>query len=240
MSDNLETVEQERERMKSERSRLRKKQAMKRKRARVKLLLELIFVLIIALIVLLIVNLTGVFEKRSDIDLLTVRSDGSVIYEEVGDTGDYDKGELKSYISDQIDSFNKESGKGAVKLERFAWGKGKVYVRTRYKNTEVYQSFTGYTFFSGSSTDVAMEGMDCVSGVVRVKKGKKTAEAIDSGDLDGATVLIVGENTSVRVPGTIIGVSDVATELSAKDTVSISSVNEDEDVILNTVIIYKK
>ncbi len=241
MSDRMEEKGTDRQQDRQQRARARKKQQMKKKRARAKAVLMSVFVLLILLILLLVLNILGVFEKRSDQNLLTIRKDGAVIYEEVDDIAKnkYDKNELSSYIKDQIKAFNAEEGRGSVKLERFAWGKDKVYVRTFYKSTDLYEKFTGYDLFSGDSTEAATEGKDALSGVVKVMEGEKTSDPMTSDDLGKAHILIIAENTNVSVPGTVTGLSDSGTELAEDGTVLINSVSEEEDVVLSTVIIYE-
>ena len=112
MSDNnnseMESVEEERARMRSEEMRLRRLKRKREKREKVKKLLILGFCLIIALIVALAVFIAGKFEKRSAENLLTVNSDLSLVYEEIEDNSKdkFEKAEMKSYIRDQISSFN--------------------------------------------------------------------------------------------------------------------------------------
>ena len=79
----MESVAQERERMRSEESRLRRLKRKRQRRERAKRLLIAAFCLIIAVVIGLGVFIAGRFEKRAAENTLTLKSDGSIIFEEI-------------------------------------------------------------------------------------------------------------------------------------------------------------
>ncbi|MCR5452412.1 MAG: hypothetical protein K6F00_07300 [Lachnospiraceae bacterium] len=237
---NPETMDEERARMRSEEMRLRRLKKKRIQRKRVKRLLMAAFCLIIVLIAFAVVSLIGVFEKRSDENLLTLSENGKVVFEEVEDIKDSDlkKDELNKYIKEQIKYYNSKSG-GKIKLERFSWGDEKVYVRTSYSSLQEYSDFTGYFIYHGDFKGAVTAEYDVTNGVKKVSKGKITNEDATSADMEGNNLLIIRENTAVKIPGEIVAVSSLGVELISEDTVRITSVNEEEETAVSTVIVYR-
>ena len=177
------------------------------------------------------------------------RRDGTVVYEENASLKDdrYNAKELKAYVSEQIEAYNNAHEDGDVKLNRYSVKKDKVYVRTTYKNVSVYSDFTGYEVFSGSVADAKKAGYD-FSDTYRVmtKKNRLSGTSVVSGDAKifggkkapaaSARVLIIKENTAVKVDGSIYAVSATGSKLISEDTVEIASGDEDDTLL--TYIFY--
>jgi hypothetical protein len=191
----------------------------------------------------------GVFEKRSDVNLLSLKSDGTVVYEEVASLkdGKYDAKELKEYVTDQIDVYNNSHSDGDVKLNRYSVKKDQVYVRTTYKDIATYRDFTGYEIFDGTVAQAKKAGYD-FSDTFKLKsrKLKLTKDSVVSADAKmfggdkkpaaGMRVLIIKENTAVKVDGEIYAVSSTGTKLKDEETVEIASGDEDDTLL--TYIFY--
>ncbi|MCR4733288.1 MAG: hypothetical protein K5819_08740 [Lachnospiraceae bacterium] len=214
-----------------------------------KRMLFLVILLILIGIGFGIAALNGVFEKRSKIDLLTLKPDGTVVYEENASLKDgrYNAKELKAYVKDQIESYNASHEDGDVKLNRFAAGKDHVYLRTTYKSVAVYSDFTGYEMYSGKVADAKKAGYS-FADTYRLQTGKHrlSGNSMVSGDAKilgdkkspatDARVLIIKENTAVKVDGSIYAVSSTGTKLLDEDTVEIASGDEDDTLL--TYIFY--
>ena len=87
--------------------RRRKKILQKKRRQRRRALVAVAAVAIVVVVVLVAV-LSGSFEKRSNKDMLTLESDGTVVFEENGDMKNA-KG-LKQFVKSQIMSYNNTNG----------------------------------------------------------------------------------------------------------------------------------
>lgn len=185
----------------------------------------------------------GVFEKRSDISLLAVSKDGTVISEEVETLGEeyYTKAELKSFVKEAIKEYNDKAGAKAVKMERLLVKGEQAYLRTVYKTAEDYQAFTGYGLFAGTVAQAKKAGYDFADAFIVVKDGAKG----DGTDVETVTkdekanVVVLRQNTTVKVDGKILYVSGQDTEVKSGDTVTISQTDGNQDATDLTYIIYQ-
>lgn len=219
----------------------------KSKRAQVirrrRILLFAALIVIAAVIIAVICLASGVFEKRAEKSTLTLNADGSLICEEVAafDGDQYDKAELKKYAKTQIDAYNEENGKDSVRLERVAVKDGVSYMRVRYADAGDYQKFTGYEIFSGTIEKAQEAGYTFQDSFAQVKDGKK-GDSVAAQDVtadNGQKTLILRENITVKVDGTILYVSEESTEAESSDTLSIAQVDGNMDATSLTYIIYK-
>ncbi len=236
--------------MRTEEEKKRDQLRSKRKEARMKILkrrrrlLVGAILAVIAAIVVLILALRGTFYKKADTTTLTLKSDGSVVFEEVTKLTEdyYDTSEMKSFVKTAIKEFNEENGSGSVKLKYFSTSGDTVYCRTSYTSVDMYEKFTSYYAYAGTVSDAMdAEGLDFNDSFVSVSSGKKGETAkvstvTETGDND---VLVIEENCTVVVPGNILYVTDEGTEVTAEDTVTISASDTDQDAVVKTYIVYK-
>ena len=197
---------------------------------------------LVIVVVLIVCLVSGVFEKRAEKSTLRLEADGAVVCEEVTEFGAdyYDGAELKSYAREQVKAYNDANGADSVKLERVAVGDGEAYMRTRYQSPEDYRQFTGYEMFQGTIAQAQEAGYTFADTFVSVADGAK-GDSVGTDQVLADTeknVLILRENITVTVEGTILYVSDESTTVESGDTVSIAQADGNEDATTLTYIIY--
>ena len=199
-------------------------------------------VALIAAIVALVCNVTGVFDTTVETSTLTLAEGGQVVCEEVTsfDESFYHKGELKKFIKSEIDKYNHQAGNGKVKLNKVKVSGKTAYAKTTYASCKDYQAFTGIEMYAGT-VKKAKKSYDFADAFVTVKDGVKGAsvEALDITSQSKLKVLVVKENITVVVPGDIVYVSDGATTMVDKNTVTIAQPDGNEDATQLTYILYK-
>lgn len=207
--------------------RRRKRMLQKRRRQRQRLLLFLAAIAIVVVVIVIAVAL-GAFEKRSDVNLLTIKANGTVIYEENQELKDTSG--LKKFVKSEIQSYNNTNSAEDVVLERFARDGNHCYLRTRYKNLKVYSDFTGYTAEICKVSETKAYGYD-TSGVSFKKfSSGASGDSLASADaFKDEKVLVIKEwGTDVKVPGTIIAVSDVSCIKKTDDSDTVT-INKESD-----------
>lgn len=188
-------------------------------------------------IVLVIVYLLGGFEKKATETTLTVKADGSIIFEEI-DAWDQQasKKEIASFAKEAINEYNNGSeSKGRVKYRGCDVKNGLVYLKTEYENADTYADFTGLELFCGTVEEASAAGYDFNCSFVSVENGKKKSAASDS-DISGASglsVVILDQALAVSIPEDARYLSDEATGLENARLVRISD-------SVRTYIVYGK
>lgn len=202
----------------------------------------IIAVALIAAIVALVCKVMGVFDKTPEISTLTLKSDGNVICEEVTsfDESFYNKGELKKFMKSEIDKYNHEAGSGKVKLNQVKVSGKTAYAKTTYASYKDYSALTGIEMYVGNVKS-AKKIYDFADAFVAVKEGVKgtSVESLDITSQSKLKVLVVRENITVVVPGDILYISDGATTMVDKNTVTIAQPDGNEDATQLTYILYK-
>ena len=198
---------------------------------------------LVIVIVVIVCLVTGVFEKRAEKSTLTLEDDGTIVCEEVTEfeADYYDGSELQSYAREQVAVYNDANGADRVRLERVAVGDGDAYMRTRYQSPEDYRQFTGYEIFQGTIAQAQEAGYTFSDTFVGVENGAK-GDSVGSDQVLSDTekkVLILRENITVTVEGTVLYVSDESTTVESGDTVSIAQADGNEDATTLTYIIYE-
>lgn len=202
-----------------------------------------ILILVIFLIYKLVTALlSGVGSSASDTSRLTFEEDGSLTFEEVTDldSADYDKDQLKDYVTGLIDSFNETYGSEAITLEECSVKSDQAYVKTSYDSPDTYTSFTSYVTYCDTVENAYEAGYDFTDTFDTVSDGAKGQVVETSGisDFTGMQVAIVKENVQVVVPGDIAYISDRSTELVDSHTVNISPADGNMDSADLVYIIY--
>ena len=222
--------------------RLKSRQKQRKKVMRNRLVaLIVICVAVVALIVFGVCKLTGILDKMPETSTISLESDGKVIYQEVTSFGEdfYSKNELKSFMKDAIKEYNDKNG-NKVKLDTVKVKGDVAYAKTTYSSVKDYSEFTGIEMAAGKMKQIK-KNYEFDEAFVAVKDGKKgsTAKAVDITSQSKLKVLVIKENVTVHVDGTILYVSDAATNMVDAGTVSISQPDGNEDATQLTYIIYK-
>ncbi len=229
----------------SEAERKRRRAAAERKRRiirrRRRILLGSIL-LVLILFVLLVLKLTGAFYSKSNETTLSIQEDGSVIFEEILDTSEasYDSSELKSFVKAEIKAYNKAKDERLITLEKYKVSDDRIYLRTKYDSVSVYSDYTSYWLVDGSVDEMVENGYDFSDTFVTVTDGQK-GDIADAATISAtsAKALLIKENVIVKLPGTVLFVTDDSTEMIDDTTVSISQTDGNSDASNITYIIYQ-
>lgn len=184
-------------------------------------------------VLLLVMSALGVFGKKASTTTVTLKSDGTVVFEEVVEVDSKtDKSEVKKYAKETIDEYNLSKGSNMVKLNKVSTSGNRIYLKTTYKDAECYSDFTSYEFFVGTIKEAEKAGYVFDGTFSKVKSGKKkgTIEVSKVTKDSSDNVIILDQGISVVVPGKIKYVSETFTE-----TVG-NKVNISNDVL--TFIVY--
>ena len=171
----------------------------------------------------------GMFDKKAESTTLTVRKDGSVVFEETDEASeDITEAELKDFVREQIDDFNEKAGKKDVRLIACEVNDKKTYLKTYYKDALVYASFTGLECFEGQVKDAISEGYLFNNLLVKVKDGKKGSDVSKSAiKKDGERrVIIINQDINVSLPSPCVYISKENTKLISDKTVSVDNPTE--------------
>ncbi len=142
----------------------------------------------------------------ADMDTVYVQKKGTVKGANVADFDKeyYDEAELESFINDTVDTYIAKAGEGTVEVKDFAVEDGIAHVYLDYACAEDYAQFNGVDFYAGTVLDAKADGYDIPDAFTAV-----TEKDIAWDDQDNK-IVIVGQQTQVRVDGTILFVSSNA------------------------------
>lgn len=142
----------------------------------------------------------------ADTDTVYVQKKGTVKGANVADFDKeyYDEAELESFINDTVDTYIAKAGEGTVEVKDFAVEDGTAHVYLNYACAEDYAQFNGVDFYAGTVLDAMADGYDIPDAFTAV-----TEKDIAWDDQDNK-IVIIGQQTQVRVDGTILFVSSNA------------------------------
>lgn len=219
--------------------RLRHRRAVLRKKRRERRILLIVTGAALAGAIFFIALANGAFEKRSGENLLTIKEDGTIVYEEIEKT-DSDPADVKKFVRSEIEAYNAKNGKNSIRLLRFDAGKESIYLRTLYRDASVYSDFTGYDLFVGKANGARSAGYPADGSYICVRGGKKQEASADA--FDSERVVAIREwGLTVSVPGQISAYSedsDVTYQSSEKDRIKINKRSDGTPAGL-TYIFYK-
>ncbi len=198
-----------------------------------------LFGIILAVILLVFFVKKSIYQGMAKTDTLTLTAE-NVVFEEVTSSEGIEKKDVAAFAKSVVSDFNKEAGKKEVRLKKVREIKDTLYVKTTYENIDVYSAFSGYEAFSGTIGSAQEAGYDFATTFVAVNAGKK-GEVADAATIcadPSLKVLIIRENATFKVNGTVLFVSDENTAVTAKDTVVAKEDNDNASAAL-TYIIYK-
>lgn len=204
--------------------------------------------LILILIIFIISRIVSAVVGRgsaADTSTLTFKDNGSVVFEEVADFDKdvYSDKELKRYTKQLITSFNEAAGDDSIVLDKFKIKKDKVYIKTTYSSADIYSTFTSYNVYMDkveNAYDAGYTFADATFSTVVDGNKLEATEANVIADYAGYYVAVVKENTTVVVPGDIVLVSSISTDVKSNNTVCISQADGNNDATDMVYIIFEK
>lgn len=156
------------------------------------------------LLVLMTAVLTGCGKEFSaDTDTVYVQKKGTIKGANVAafDKEYYDQDELESFINDTVDTYVAKSGEGTVSVTDFAVENDVAHVYLDYAGAEDYARFNGVDFYAGTVLDSQADGYDLP------KEYNAVTDKDTTWDAQGNKIVIIGQQTQVKVDGTILFVS---------------------------------
>lgn len=166
----------------------------------------------------------GGTEFSADKDTVYVEKKGTVKGANVADFDKeyYSESELSDFITETVDTYVAKSGEGTVEIAEFAVEEGVAHVYLNYAGVTDYADFNGVEFFAGSILDAKAEGYEIPDAF--------TAVTDDEGEWDAEEnkIVIIGQQTQVRVDGTILFVSANASA-TGKNTADVTFDMLDEE-----------
>ena len=169
-------------------------------------------------------------EFKAEEDTVYLKKDGTVLEASIEDFNEsyYDEEELKEYIEQSVSSYVQDNGDGSVLLDEFELTdkekEGKlVKLYLEYSSYIDYAQFNNVEFFDGTVSD-AQKTYSFDRNFLKVEKGKAKGAADVNDILSDYSnrVLVIGENTFVRLDGEILYISDGDVEITGKNTVKVT------------------
>ena len=136
----------------------------------------------------------------------------------------YDEAELKRFIKNAVADYVKKNGTDSVKISRLKFKDNKAKLYLNYKNYEAYAGFNGVEFFTGNMVQAQAQGYVFPEKMLAVTNGN-TESAVDTDQLtrqDDLQVIVLGQNTDVKVRGDILYISDGQVKLSSRNTATVT------------------
>ena len=187
---------------------------------------------------------TGCSSLETDDSIVYVQKKGKVqtVDIELFDKEYYNEADFKAFAQEAIDTYNASNGEGAVVLKEFTLEGNTAKLAMEYQSVADYSEFHQVTLYQGTIAEAVGEGYPFDVEFSKVENGEITGSATISDILaeDGLSVVVVNNNTDIKVSGTICYVSGEYVTMLAKDTVSIDDGDDTfgtSDVY--TYIIYK-
>ena len=187
---------------KKKRAEFRKRRlAVIRRRRR---MLILFLILLFAALFIGILAIRGIFYKKATQTTMTIRSDGSVIFEEYQklDQNDDTADGMKAYVKKLCHDYNEKNGSGKIKIRYFSVENKKAYLRTSYASLSTYSDFTGKDTFNGTVNEAEKKGYDFSAGTFTDTKGNSVPEKTVVKN-NSQMVAIIEGTEKIKVPGTI-------------------------------------
>lgn len=186
-------------------------------------------ILVIVLVILLgvfIFNSCGSDYEKADTNTVYVLKNGKIISTDIDsfDEKTYKKNELKEYVKDVIDTYNKENKKDSLKKKSLKIKDNVATLVLEYANEEVYEKVNGVELFAGTVKEAQEAGYAFDVEFAKMSDGKAlVASADDFAKDDTYKVVIIKSNTKVVVPGEVCFVSTQNTAKVGDDYVVIKS-----------------
>ncbi|MCI5827607.1 MAG: hypothetical protein MR020_05195 [Lachnospiraceae bacterium] len=169
----------------------------------------------------------------ADKDTVYIQKKGTIKGANVADFDKeyYDETELSDFIKETVDTYVEQAGEGTVEIQEFAVSDGVAHVYLNYAGAEDYAQFNGVKFYEGTVLDAKAEGYEIPDAFTSVTDDETTWDA------EGNKIVIIGQQTQVKVDGTILFVSANAS-VTGKNTADVSYDILDEEA-QPAYIVYK-
>ena len=169
----------------------------------------------------------------ADKDTVYIQKKGTIKGANVADFDKeyYDETELSDFIKETVDTYVEQAGEGTVESQEFAVSDGVAHVYLNYAGAEDYAQFNGVKFYEGTVLDAKAEGYEIPDAFTSVTDDETTWDA------EGNKIVIIGQQTQVKVDGTILFVSANAS-VTGKNTADVSYDILDEEA-QPAYIVYK-
>lgn len=175
---------------------------------------------------------------EADESTVYITKEGNVIGADIEDFNEdyYDEEELKAYITESIENYVESNGDGSLELQKFQTGSEKeggvtAQLYLDYATYIDYALFNDITMFAGTVSDAQKEGYAFDQSFLKVEEGNADG-SMDVRELledEKTKVVIIGDETLVRIDGEIRSVSEGNAEVTGKNTVRVHYDVEDED-----------
>lgn len=188
----------------------------------------------ISLVCVMIAGLLTACGSSLDADCNTVyvEKKGTIIGASIEkmDKDYYKEDELKEFIDEKVEAYQKEHEKNSVKVSDFSVKDGVAELFMKYAGYEEYQEFNDVTLFAGTVPQALAAGYDFNTEFTKIKDGKASGE-VESSEVTESDykVVVLSEKIDVKVDGTIKYMSSDFTSIKADDTVSIQLPENAED-----------
>ncbi len=176
-----------------------------------------------------------------------VTDQGTVISADIEDFNEdyYDEEELNDYITESVESYVADNGDGSVEIDSFKIESSndagsRARLNLTYASYIDYAQFNDVMMFAGTVSEAQQEQYELGQNFQKVEK-EALAGSMDISEIldeEEWKIVIIRENTNVKVDGTVRYVSDGNAQPVGRDTVQVSYDTEDADA-RPAVIIYK-
>lgn len=165
---------------------------------------------------------------EADESTVYITKQGNVIGADIEDFNEdyYDEEELKAYITESIESYVESNGNGSLEMDKFETKSSEedgvtAQLYLNYATYIDYALFNDVTLFAGTVEQARQEGYQFDQDFVKVEDGAP-AGSVDVQELlaeEEIRVVVIGEETAVRIDGEIVCVSDGNADVTGKNTV---------------------
>ncbi len=204
-------------------------------------------------LLLALVMLVGVFAGCGSSDVtentIEVKKNGSITETlvETLDQDYYDEDELEAFIDDAISAY--DGSAGSVKKKKFSVKDGVATLVLKYESSDAYAAFNETEMYAGTIVKALAEGYEFDEALYDVSGSTESDSTEDS--LGGSQVsksevtgypsygvVVLKENTNVKVSGTIVYTTSNV-EVLSKNEASVTGYTENGGFDSYTYIIYK-
>lgn len=185
------------------------------------------------------------FSFKATESTIYITEKGTVIGADIEDFNEdyYDEEELKNYITESVERYVASNGDDSIELDSFQIvssdsGENSAQLYLNYATYIDYAQFKNITLYAGTLSEAQTGGYDFDQVFQKVEDAKLAGSitAQEFEDTQDLKVVVVGEDTLIKVDGTILYVSDGNVEPTDKDTARVTYDVEDPDAKLAYII----
>ncbi len=174
---------------------------------------------------------------EADESTVYVTKQGNVIGADIEDFNEeyYDEEELKAYITESVENYVSSNGDGSIELQKFETESSDdgimAHLYLNYATYIDYALFNDVTFFAGTIPQAGEEGYEFNQDFIGVEEGSPK-ESMDVQNLledEDVKAVMIGEETVVKIDGTIQCVSDGNVDVLGKNLVRVHYDRENPD-----------